>query len=282
MKLFNRKIENNNLLKLYQPVSQSQAEHFDTKSLIYFILSEFKTLPVKLNNFYITGPYPNDGWKTERGFLNGIEKEDYKNIHHLLISDSENKLLLSFTNWAHNFTIPIKFATIDFELMSDEHLVTKEYLCSLAEKLYNYLPFEYGFVFSQSKTFSISEGKIKKGLGSYTEKENIAYKKWIQYNASIKDGFIRKIYHYNFLSERQLEGDLFIELIRQRNIGTLRKFKSIGLWTIDTLDMNTVIEVASKSELVIENENFNNTRIKKEIDQEIEKIRMSWLSKKRD
>ena len=82
MNLFNKNIGNNRLLKLYKAVSQSEAESYDTKSLIYFLLTKFDKLHLNLNDFYITGPYPKDGWKTKKGFLNGLNKKEFKSVHH--------------------------------------------------------------------------------------------------------------------------------------------------------------------------------------------------------
>jgi hypothetical protein len=269
MRLFKKNIGYNKLLKLYKTVSQSEAETFNTKSLIDFLLSEFNNFNLNLNNFYITGPYPDDGWKTKTGFLNGLNKKNFKNVHHLIISDSEELMLLNFQNWSHNNTIEVDSDSISIELMFDEELISDKELTSLGVRLYEFLNFEYGYVFTQSKNFSISEGKVINGFLSYSEKENPEYQKWSKYTSAIKFGFIRNIYSLNFLSKGHLENQELSNLIK--SIGQLENHKNFSIWSLTKSEIEQALKLLKTSPSLVKNESFNKTKICELIDKEIKK-----------
>lgn len=260
----------NNLLKLYKAVSQSEAELYNTKNLIDFLLVEFENLNLKLNNFYITGPYPNNGWKTKKGFLNGLNRKNYRNIHHMMISDQENKMDLDFQNWSHNRTIEIKCDSISIELMFDEDLISKENLISLSKKMYNVFNFEYGYIFKQSKNYSISEGKIKNRFFSYHESENPMYKKWSIYDSSTKFGFLRNVYEINFLSQKHLEKEELNELVKK--FGKSNNEDGFSVWSLDKSELEKVKNELKTSSIIVENNQFDKTEICRQIDYERDKL----------
>lgn len=269
MKLFKRNTGNNRLLKVYRAVSQKEAEEFDTKSLIDFLIIEFEKWGLTLNSYYITGPYPNTGWKSTKGFLNGLEKENYRNIHHLMISDSESKLHLGFQNWSHNRKIEVESASIVFELMIDENLITEHDLIKFCEGLYQFINFQYGNMFLQSKKISISEGKIKNGLFSYSESENSVYRKWSKYDSSVKYGYARNIYKSNFLSNNHLEKEDLKRAIDK--YGRLNKNIGFFTWSLPDNEIELARDFLKTSEVLVENKEFDNTTICKLIDKEIRK-----------
>ncbi|UKN02718.1 hypothetical protein K6119_04215 [Paracrocinitomix mangrovi] len=270
MNLFKKNIGKNRLLKLYKAVSQSDAEAFDTRSLIHFLLNEFDQLHLNLEHFYVTGPYPNNGWKTKKGFLDGLNKKDFKNVHHLMISDSDELMRLNFRNWSHNRTIKIDSDSIVIELMFDENTITDKGLVSLGKRLFEVLSFEYGYIFSQSKIFSISEGKIKNGIFFYSEKENAEYQKWSKYSAATKFGFIRNVYKLNFLSPNHLENEDLNKVVK--SIGQLNTYDHFSIWTLTDSEVEQALKLLNLSSVLVKNESFNDTEICQKIDDEIKKI----------
>ncbi|WP_462248962.1 hypothetical protein [Ekhidna sp.] len=269
MKIFRKQTGKNKLLKLFKAVTQSEAEDFDTKPLIELILSTAKDWKLNLDNFYITGPYPNDGWKTKKGFVNGLIKKNYKNIHHLLISDSNNLFEVNFENWSHNRTIEVLSDTISLELMIDGEIASNDEIIKLAERFYSAFQFQYGFQFDQSKNFSISEGKIKNGLFSYSEKNNEGYGKWSKYASAIKDGYLRNIYCVNLISEEHLHNEILKDLAEK--FGTLNRRQNFYLWKLDNNEVENVKSQLKNSELLVENDEFDSTNAYQFITQEIEK-----------
>lgn len=257
------------MLKLYRAVSQKEAEEFDTKSLIDFLIIEFEKWGLTLDSYYITGPYPNTGWKSTKGFLNGLKKKNYNNIHHLMISDSESKLHLDFQNWSHNRTVEVESDSIVFELMIDENLVSENDLMKFCEGLYPFMNFESGNMFLQSKKLSISEGKIKNGLFSYSESENSEYRKWSKYDSSVKYGYARNIYKSNFLSNNHLEKEDLKRAIDKH--GQLDKNVGFFMWSEPVNEIELVRDFLKTSEVLVENKEFDNTTICKLIDKEIRK-----------
>lgn len=252
---------------MYKTVSQSEAESYDTKSLIDFILTEFDKLHLKLDNFYVTGPYPKDGWKTRKKFLNGLNKKDFKNVHHLTISDSNNLIFLSFQNWSHNRLIEVNLNSIVLELMFDEQLMTYKELTSLGQRFYDFLNFEYGYIFTQSKQYSISEGKVKNGFISCSEKENPEYQKWSKYESATKFGFIRKVYELNFLSQKHLKNEDLNAVIK--SLGQLEHHKNFSIWTLTKNEVEQASNQLSTSSFLVKNESFNDTKTCRLIDKEI-------------
>ena len=269
MSLLKKNKGNNRLLKLYKSLSQTEAEAYDTKNFIEFLLIDFEKLNLSLNSFYITGPYPNNGWKTKKGFLKGLNKRNYKNIHHLMISDSEKRMFLDFQNWSHNRTVEVESDSIVFELMVDENLMTNEELVSLGKRLYQVFNFEYGYIFTQSKKFSISEGKIKKGLFSYSVSQNPSYEKWSKYESATKFGFIRTVYELNFLSLKHLEKEEINEVVK--NTGKLDHQVGFSVWTLTANEVEKTLDKLRTCSVVVENDQFNKTETCRLIDNEIKK-----------
>ncbi|WP_290477919.1 MULTISPECIES: hypothetical protein [unclassified Leeuwenhoekiella] len=254
---------------MYKAVSQSEAESYDTKSLIYFLLTKFDKLHLNLNDFYITGPYPKDGWKTKKGFLNGLNKKEFKSVHHLMISDSEDLMSLNFQNWSHNRTIAVDSDSIVIELMFDENLLTNKELSSLGQRLYDFFDFDYGYVFTQSKRLSITEGKIKNGFFSYSEKENTEFQKWSRYESATKFGFIRNVYGLNFLSPKHLENEELNRVIR--GLGQLEDCNGYSIWALTKNEVEKAINQLKTSSFLVKNKAFNETKICQLIDNEIKK-----------
>jgi hypothetical protein len=269
MDLFKKNIGNNMLLKLYKAVSQSEAESFDAKSLIGFLLAEFDKLRLNLNSFYVTGPYPNGGWKTVNGFLGGLNKKDFKNIHHLMVSDSENSMLLNFQNWSHNRTIEVDSDSIVVEMMFDEKLMTSHELASLGNRLHEFLDFEYGYAFTLPKKFSISEGVIKNGFFSYSQKENHEYQKWSKYESATKFGYIRKVYELNFLTQKHLENVELNAVIK--SLGRLESQNQLSIWMLTKSEAVHANNRLINSPFLVKNESFNSTEACRVIDSEIMK-----------
>ena len=269
MNLFKNKNGNNRLLKLYRAVSRLEAELYDTRRLIEFLIVEFDNLKLNLNSFYISGPYPNDGWKTKKGFLNALSKKDFKNVHHLMISDSEGLMLLNFHNWSHNRTIEVDSDSIVIELMFDEKLLSAMEIASLGKRLYEFLNFEYGYVFSLSKRFSISEGKIKDGFFTYSEKENPEFRKWSRYESATKFGFIRNIYELNFISPKHFENEELSVVVK--SLGKLENHSGYSIWTLTKNEVKQATNQLKTSPFLVDNESFNDTEICRQIDSEINK-----------
>jgi hypothetical protein len=265
MNFFRREKRKNNILKVYKTVTQEQAEQFDTKSLIDFQLEELRKLNLKPTHFYITGPYPSKGWQSENSFLKAVKNKEYRNIHHLIIN-VENVLYVSFGNWAHNFTIPLDFYTIECDLMLNSDKVSQEWLKEYSFKLHNVLAFDYGYIFDQPINYSINEGKIVNGLFSTTEKENKDYKRWARYQYAIKDGYIRKLYKFNFISDKAIQKSPLTDLIINRRLGTIKKKDEIILWTLNDEELMIARQLTRESDIVVENEQFNETESKKDVD----------------
>lgn len=271
MNPFKKNKGHNRLLNLSRAVSQVEAEAFDTKQLIDFLLVEFDKMNLELSHFYVTGPYPNNGWTTKKGFLNGLKKKNYRNIHHLLISDSKDYMFMSFTNWSHNYTIESKYDSIAFSLMVDENFLTNEELVSFGKKLHSVLNFEYGYVFIQSKKFSISEGKIKRGLFTHSESNNPKFTRWLAYDSATKFGFIRSIYQFNFLTKAHFENEYLREVIQ--NIGKLDDQGDYCVWALSPEEVEMTLNRLSNSPALVENSQFADTEIGKLIQEEVDKFR---------
>lgn len=269
MNLFKKVKGKNKLLKLYRAASQKQAGAFDTKSFLELILSEFDKWKIKLNNFHVTGPYPNEGWKTKNGFLNGLKKRNYKNIHHLMVSDSEGKFFLSFQNWSHNRTIEVDSDSIVLEVMFDENSVSDEELILFSQYLYPFLKFEYGYIIEQSKQFSIAERKINKGLFGYSESQNLKFDKWTTYNSATKSGYLRSIYQINFLSKQHLENESLKNTFN--SIGKLECKGEYYLWTLSIPEVEKTLHLLKNSAFLVENIEFNKTNVCNYINKEIDK-----------
>ncbi len=266
-----RKRKTNRLLKVYRAVNQAEAAAFQTKDLIDFLLSEMDTLGVQPTNFYALGPYPNDGWTTRAGFLKGLQKKAYQHIHTLFISTEGDQLFLNFNNWAHNRTEVVERDAISLELMIDEAIISIADLCALGKRLYAHFSFQYGYIFQQKAGYSITEGKMKYGLLSYSERENPLYNKWQRYESAVQAGYLRSIYNLNFLSEAHLAQAPLRAIIGQ-GIGQLESQEGFTIWRLSDQEVDKVLAKLQHSPLIVENMAFDQTEICAAINREIKKL----------
>jgi hypothetical protein len=259
VKLFHRKRSNNRLLKLYKVVTKAEAVDYGMKGLLDKLFGQFDVWDLDLNSFYVIGPYPREVWKIQSSFQSDISKKNYKNIHHLMISDSEKRMVLSFQNWAANIETEGMYASIVLELMFDENLVDQDALISMTDSLYDVFEFEYGYIFSQAKSKTISEGELRKGLLSYSEIQNPEYFKWTQNELSIKSGFIRSVYPVNFLSSVHLNKPELSEVIAE--FGLLEEHSGYSVWKLDATELEKCLKRLASSALLVKNDEFNVTAL---------------------
>jgi len=271
MRLFKKDKGQNILLKLYRTVNSKVAGQFDTTRLIDILLQKFIQLNLEPNDFYVTGPYPDNGWKSVTGFLNGLKKKGFKNVHHILISDQEDKMQFSFQNWAHNYTTEIEHGKLTFEISLDSKIATEETLYDLADDLADLLKFDYGYIFFQSKNLSLDESKKVNGLFSYTEKQNPDFNKWNRYESSANRGHLRKIYQVNFIT------DSHVKRLKENNvdIGKFKNFNHAILWTLTESEIADVNKILEESDLLVGNISFDKTEIKRRIDEELNALQHS-------
>ena len=269
LNIFGKNSRTNKHLKLFRAVTQSEAQDFATKPLIDLILTIAEEWRLNLNSFYVTGPYPDDGWKSKKGFVNGLLKKDFKNIHNLLISDSSNFFQLNFENWSHNRTIEVLSDTISVELMIDSVIASDDDIIKLVEQIYSTFQFQYGFEFDQTKDFSIREGRINRGLFSYSEKNNQDYEKWSKYASAISSGYLRSVYPRNFLSKVHLNNKIIRGIAEE--LGSIEQSQGYFIWTLSEQEVEYAKYTLKNSEWLVANHEFDNTETYHFISEEVKK-----------
>lgn len=223
---------------MFRVVTKEQAFDFDTKLLIDAVLKlladNFKTDPT---NYYITGPYPDEGWKTKNGFLKAIERKHYKNICHLILSTDFYSF--SFQNWMLNDIKPKDkdYQAIEFSI--NEKLCGSEQMEHVYKELTTVFPPNYAIVFKLPKNYMPStESKIKDGLFSYSVAENPKEKIWRQYIDKVDGAVLKDIYPTSFINDSVFNSETFQKKIVSKNIGTIYQ-SDIGLykWTLDAKEI---------------------------------------------
>jgi len=164
-RMFFKKRKYNTILKIYRTVTLDEARTFDVEKFINVVLANlFCNEPT---NYYITGPYPDNGWITKNGFLRAVRKKNYKDICHLLISNE--KIHFSFTNWLLNHTKPKMKGSQEIIFYASDDIYDFSDMEKLVKILHEIFPLEYGVIFSLQDNYDPgTESKIKKGFFSVT------------------------------------------------------------------------------------------------------------------
>lgn len=236
---------------MFRVVTKEQAFGFDAKLLIDATLKllgdNFKTDPT---NYYITGPYPDEGWKTKNGFLKAVERKHYKNICHLILSTDFYSF--SFQNWLLNDIKPKDkdYQAIEFSI--NEKLCDYEKMERIYKELATVFPPNYAVIFKLPTNYMPStESKIKDGLFSYSVAKNPKENIWRQHLDKVDGAVLKDIYPINYINESVLNSDSFKQSIVSRNIGTLRP-SDIGLykWELNTEEIAMAKEKLANCDLL--------------------------------
>ena len=236
---------------MFRVVTKEQAFDFDTKLLIDAVLKlladNFKTDPT---NYYITGPYPDEGWKTKNGFLKAIERKHYKNICHLILS--MDFYSFSFQNWMLNDIKPKDkdYQAIEFSI--NEKLCDYEQMEHVYKELTTVFPPNYAIVFKLPTNYMPStESKIKDGLFSYSVAENPKEKIWRQYIDKVDGAVLKDIYPTNFINDSVFNSETFQKKIVSKNIGTVyQSDKGLYKWTLDAKEIVIAKETLNDCDLL--------------------------------
>lgn len=220
---------------MFRVVTKEQAFGYDTKLLINTILNilgdNFKTDPT---NYYITGPYPDEGWKTKNGFLKAVERKQFKNICHLILSTELYSF--SFQNWLLNDIKPKDkdYQAIEFSI--NEQLCDYEKMEHIYKELTNVFPPNYAVIFKLPTNYMPStESKIKDGLFSYSVVTNPKENIWRHYMDKVDGAILKDIYPISFINESVLNSDSFQHNIVSENIGILHQGDNgLRKWTLNT------------------------------------------------
>lgn len=236
---------------MFRVVTKEQAFGFDAKLLIDATLKllgdNFKTDPT---NYYITGPYPDEGWKTKNGFLKAVERKYYKNICHLILSTDFYSF--SFQNWLLNDIKPKDkdYQAIEFSI--NEKLCDYEKMERIYKELATVFPPNYAVIFKlPTNHMPSTESKIKDGLFSYSVAKNPKENIWRQHLDKVDGAVLKDIYPINYINESVLNSDSFKQSIVSRNIGTLRP-SDIGLykWELNTEEIAMAREKLANCDLL--------------------------------
>ncbi|MES2850654.1 MAG: hypothetical protein V4685_16465 [Bacteroidota bacterium] len=250
--LFKKRRDNNTILKMFRVVTKEQAFGFDTKLLIDIILKlleeNFKTAP---SNYYITGPYPDEGWETKNGFLKAVERKHFKNICHLILSTDVYSF--SFQNWILNDINPkdLDYQAIEFSV--NERLCDYEKMEDIYRVLATAFSPNYAFIFKLPSNYMPStESKIKDGFFSYSLATNPKENIWRQYIYKVDKAVLKDIYPINFINDAVLNSHDLQENIVSKNIGTLAQNKNgLSKWTLDSNEITIAKERLANSDLLL-------------------------------
>ena len=232
-------------------MTKEQAFSFDTKLLIDTILnllaSDFKIDPA---NYYITGPYPDEGWKSKNGFLKAVERKQYKNICNLILSSELYSF--SFQNWLLNDIKPKDkdYQAIEFSI--NEKLCDYEKMEHIYKELTTIFPPNYAIIFKLPTNYLPStESKIKDGLFSYTVAKNPKENIWRQYIDKVDGAVLKDIYPTSFINDSVFNSESFQKKIVSKNIGTVyQSDRGLHKWTLDAEEIVTAKEILKDCDLL--------------------------------
>jgi len=235
---------------MFRVVVKEQAFSFDTKLLIDTILDilsdKFKTLPT---DYFITGPYPDEGWKTKNGFLKAVERKQFKNICHLILSTGLYSF--SFENWLLNDAKPKDrdYQAIEFSI--NEKICDPEKMEDIYRELAIVFEANYAIIFQLPTNYMPStESKIKGGFFNYSVAKNPKENIWRQYIDKVDKALIKDIYPINFINDSVLNSDSFQRSIVSKNIGKLdRSGNGLYKW------------ILSREEIVMAKEKLADTNL---------------------
>lgn len=238
---------------MFRVVTKEQAFAFDTKLLIDTILKlltdNFTMAPT---NYYITGPYPDEGWKTKKRFLKAVERKQYKNICRLIISTNTDVYSFSFQNWLLDDIKPKDkdYQAIEFSI--NEKLCGYEKMEHIYDELTTVFTPDYAVVFKLPTNYlSSTESKIKDGLFGYSLVTNPKEIIWRQYIDKVDGAILKDVYPINFINESVLNSVTFQRNIVSEKIGTLHQGnKVLCKWTLNAEEITIAKEKLRDCELL--------------------------------
>lgn len=241
----------NVILKLFRIVTPGQVYSFDTGKFIDVVLNSLNDLFGSYpTDYYITGPYPDNGWKTKVGFLKAVSKKEYKNICHLILSSQNYSF--SFENWLLNDKQPKQKDNQAILLFVPESLCDYPVMETFTTLLSDIFPVDYGFIFKLPENYLAStESKIKKGFFGSSASTNPIEMFWQQNITRIDNGFLKGIYPVNFINQSVINHAEFKKEIIDAKTGSINTINpTLYKWTLQESEIQIARRKLSNTELL--------------------------------
>ncbi|WP_405568914.1 hypothetical protein [Winogradskyella sp. Asnod2-B02-A] len=238
MNFFGKNRAENWIIKLFKITNIKTAEQFDMESCVLSTIDLIsQKTELKATHFDIN--YKNSR-KTLNGFKKALKKQ--KDIVYSFVGFNSNKTNTYFTvdNPMLNWTEQPENSSIDISIQIASDLAELNTIELITKNLIGSFDFEYGYITKLPSNYdSGTERKIKKGLFSTSVEFNEIDHAWTFHSVGILDGFIKRLYHVNYLNKSHFSDLITKELILEYGI-TENISDSISKWTLSTDEIESL------------------------------------------
>jgi len=226
------------VLRLYHVASVEQARLSKVNEILDEVSNFAKELMgIDLDVFSMN--YMSKTWNSLNRFSDAISKKD--EVVYFYAGFKGTKSYISYSNKHLNTVEPSGFAPIEITIVIEGELITIKKLTDFLTNLGNCFEVDYGYIVNlKSKSDFIREGLVANSNGFV---DNVT---WNDSLGKIKDGYIKRVYQTNIISEYHLANPTINSAI-EKKIGTLTEFKSKRfIWFISLNELpKTKIELQS-------------------------------------
>lgn len=232
MNIFKRNRSENWIIKLFKITDSQSAELFDMENCILTTIDSItQRTDLPATDFDIN--YKNSN-KTLNGFKKALKNQ--KEIVYNFVGFDSDKTNTYFTisNPMLNYTEKPKTSKIDICIQISSDFLNQKSIEQIAEQLIDGYEFEYGFITKLPANYdSFTERKMKKGPFSTGVEVNEIHHAWTFHSVGIREGFIKRLYSFNYLNSSHFANADFEYLVL--NHGIVEKLTSdITKWTLNT------------------------------------------------
>lgn len=248
-----KKSGSNIVLELCRVVTPDQAISFNNRDFIDSALHSLNNLFGSYpSDYYITGPYPDEGWKTRNGFQKAIEKNQYRDICHLLLSTSTYNF--SFDNWSLNKKTSKEKDSQTILLSVSEKHCDFSLMEKFFESIMKVFPPDYGYIRNQTDNiFPGSETKIRRSFFSTSVSTSPRDMEWQRKKIEVDKGLLKDIYPINFINNIVFTNNEFQTRIVMSKTGFISPLNNyLYKWTLTNKEILKSKSILQKSGMLFD------------------------------
>ncbi|ADF52499.1 hypothetical protein [Zunongwangia profunda] len=209
MKLFSKKDQKQyDVLKLFKIVNKELSNSFLFKECMQICL-DFCNQNISAYPDYFDVNYGDKIWNSFDKYKSEIQKMNLQNIIVITAMHRASESIISISNnFFNDYDDKKEISFIELSLAINISFLSSDKLNKLIEEIYTIFNFDYGYGLNMSNDYDFeTEKKLKKSFFGTTVSSSIDHEdiNWQKKITQINNGYLKKIYPYNFLNFSQLD-----------------------------------------------------------------------------
>ncbi len=216
-------------------------KEYSNKSVKYFQDKEY----VKFEAIEIN--YGEKRWQTYAGFYQGVNKIENRDLTSLMLSSKNNSFFLNISNSLTNINNPPPYGVIDIQIIILEDFFIESTIKNFISLSSSILEFDYGYIFTTNDNKTFEEKNL---FFSQRRATNVNF---LFYSLGVHEGYIKKVYKYNFINRSHLKQPIIKKLITDK-IGNITMLNNnLFIWKLTNDEYVEATKRLNNSKFVIVN-----------------------------